>query len=211
MATYGAMQTRIADELHRTDLTARIQKAILSAVAHYERRRFYFSETSFTFATVAHQEVYTTSDAAAIATSPELERLRANINGTRTPLVKVNWQDMDDKSSLATSYAQPGEWAYRAKSIRLYPIPDGVYTVTAYSVPRLTALSADADTNAWTEDAEELIRMHSKRDLLMNQLGITGREKEYVEWGNAERAALSALNAETASREATGFLAPTEF
>lgn len=211
MATFLDMQTRIADELHRTDLTDRIKLAILSAVAHYERRRFYFSETSFTFSTVAHQEFYGAADNAAIATSPNIERLNALYFGTRYPLDKVDWMAIDDKSALATSYTRPGEWGYRAKAIRFYPIPDAAYVITAYNVPRLTALSAEGDENAWTDDAEELIRLHAKRDLIMNQIGITGREKEYGEMGGAEQMALAALIAETTSREATGQLQPTQF
>lgn len=215
MATYGELKTRIADELHRSDLLAsgRIAKAVLSAVAFYERRRFYFSESSFTFATVAGTETYGSSAAAEIATSPNIERLNGLINGTRTPIDKVDWQSIDDKSALTSSRAAPSEWAYRANEIRLYPIPDRAYTITAYNVPRLTAPSAEEDENVWTteEEAGELIRLRAKRLLIRDHIGLTGREKEYLEMSRGEQDALSAIIRETTSREATGQLEPSEF
>lgn len=212
MATYLDMQTRIADELDRSDLTAQIRKAILSAVAHYERKKFYFSETSFTFATVAGQEYYGTADAAAIATSPSLEILNGTFNGLRRELTKRPFEYIDEISTIAsTSRSQPFDWAYRAQQIRLYPIPDAAYTLTAFNIPRLTALSADADTNAWTNDAEELIRTHAKADLIENVIRGSDMEAEVITLKARERAALNTLFAENASRAATGYAQPTVF
>lgn len=212
MASYLDMQTRIANELDRSNLSAEIKKAILSAVAHYERKTFYFSETSFTFATVAGQEYYGTADAAAIATSPNIERLNAAYNGLRVELTKRPFSYINRISVVGTtSRAQPSDWSYRAKQIRLYPIPDAVYTLTAFSVPRLTALSADGDTNAWTEDAEELIRTHAKIDLIENVIKPSDMEAEVITLRSRERIALNALFAENASRSATGMAQPTQF
>ena len=103
--TFGDMQLRIADELDRpTDLTEQIKKAILSAVKHYERKTFYFSESSFTFSTVAQQENYTSAANAAIATTPNIERLNGLFNSTRTPITKRPWKMIDDKSATTTSW-----------------------------------------------------------------------------------------------------------
>jgi hypothetical protein len=211
VATYLDMQTRIADELDRSDLTAQIKKAIISAVAHYERRRFYFCETSFTISTVAGQETYTSSDAAAIATSPNIERLNGLYSNLRTPLTKRDWAWIDDVSSTTTSRARPMAWAYRAETIRLYPIPDAAYTITAYNVPRLTALSADGDSNAWTNDAEELIRSHAKIDLLRNVIRGADMVEEIALQRDQEQGALAALIRETSSREALGHTVPSVF
>lgn len=212
MATYLDMQTRIADELDRSDLTAQIKKAILSAVAHYERKSFYFSETSFTFSTVAGQEYYGTADAAAIATSPSIERINGAYNALRVELTKRPFSYINEISVIGTtSRAEPSDWAYRAEQIRLYPIPDAVYTMTAFNIPRLTALSADGDTNAWTNDAEELIRTRAKIDLILNVIRGSDMEAEVIGLKSQERSALNALFSETASRSATGMAQPTVF
>ena len=51
MATLGTMKTRIANELARADLTSELAGAITSAIAHYERRRWWFLESESTFTT----------------------------------------------------------------------------------------------------------------------------------------------------------------
>lgn len=213
MASYLDMQTRIADELDLgSTMTAQIKKAILSAVAHYERKTFYFSETSFTFSTVAGQEYYGTAAAAAIATSPKIEILWGLYNGLRFDLTKRSFKYISQISVVpSTSRSMSFEWAYRARQIRLYPIPDNVYTLTAVSIPRLTSLSADGDTNAWTEDAEELIRSHAKIDLIVNTIRGSDMEAEVISLKAQERDAKTALYGENASRAATGYAEPTQF
>lgn len=211
MASYLDMQVRIADELDRGDLTAQIKKAIVSAVKFHERKTFYFTETSFTFATVASQEYYTTADAPAIAASPNIERLNGNYYSSRTPLVKRDWQYIDDISVMSTSLGQPMDWAYRQLRIRLYPIPDGVYTITAFNVPRLTELSSDSDSNAWTNDAEAMIRARAKWDLVKNVIRGPEMAEEMIGLRDEEEQELVALLAETRRRKATGMIQPTQF
>lgn len=188
-----------------------IKKAIITAVKFYERKRFYFCESSFTFATVAGQELYTTADAAAIATSPNIERLNGLFFGTRIPLTKRTWEYIDDISTLPVSRSMPEDWAYRELSIRLYPIPDQAYTITAYNVPRLTELSADTDSNAWTNDAEALIRARAKWDLVKNVIRGPEMAEELAMLKAEEEQEFVALIRETSSREATGFSTPTQF
>lgn len=211
MATYLDMQTRIADELDRDDLSSQIKKAIVSAVAFYADRNFWFTQTSFTFATVQGQRSYTSSDAAAIATSPSIEILNGSFNSTRTELIKRSFEFIDAKTSQLTSYGEPEEWAYRAQTIWLYPIPDAAYTITAYHVPTLTALSADSDENAWTSDAEELIRTHAKLDLIENVIRASDMAEDVAMLEKREARVLNKIITETAKREATGFLRPTQF
>jgi hypothetical protein len=211
VASYLDMQTRIADELDRPDLTVQIKRAIVSAVRFHERTTFYFTETSFTFATVNGQELYTASDAPAIATSPSLDRLNANYYGTRTPLTKRTWDYLDGISTMAISLGQPADWAYRAEAIRLYPVPNGAYTITAYSVPRLTELSSDSDSNAWTNDAEALIRARAKWDLALNVIRGSEMADEASAFKVQEQDEQTALLKETRRRKATGMIQPTQF
>lgn len=211
MATYLDMQTRIADELDRSDLTAQIQKAIITAVAFYARKKFYFTETSFTFNTVVSREYYGVADNAAIATSPSLEILNIDINAGRFQMIKQPFEYIDGISFLTTGLGQPQIWAYRAEQIRLYPIPSQVWTITAFNIPRLTALSAAGDSNAWTNDAEALIRTRAKIDLIFNVIRGTDMEGEIALLKDQERQELAALYGEGASRSATGAMTPTAF
>jgi hypothetical protein len=139
-ATYLQLQQQIAMELgDRTQLLAGsgiwspIKNAIQSAIAKFERERFYFNEmynsSTPLFTTVAGQELYTTAAAAGIVTAPEIDELRALVSGTYRVLTKRSWAYLSDISSNPSSRGQPDEWAYLASNIRLYPIPDGAYQV----------------------------------------------------------------------------------
>jgi hypothetical protein len=77
---------------------------------------------------------------------------------------------MDAAQSGATTNA-PTHFAYFKQQIRLYPIPDAVYTVGLSYIYRFTTLSADGDTNAWMTDGEEVIRQSAKRRLALDTQG----------------------------------------
>lgn len=211
LPTFGDMQARIADELDRSDLTVQIKRAIVSAVRHYARRRFWFTESSFTFSTVAGQRVYSEADAPEIAATPSIEVINGDFFNTRIPLHKQSFKYVDRKTSQTLSRGQPEDWAYYSRQIWLYPVPDRAYTLTAFHIPTLTELSNDTDSNAWTSDAEELIRTHAKIDLMRNVIRGPEMGEEIAELGLQEKQALDALISESGTRKAVGFATPTQF
>jgi len=207
------MQARIADELDRGDLTSQIQKAIQDAIGKYERRYFYFTNQpqAFSFSTVHGQEYYDSSDAAAIATAAEIIRLTGTFYGLRRGLHKRDWEFIDRISTVATSYAQPQDYAYAGESIRLYPIPDAVYPISAFAAPRLTRPAADSDQGVWMNEAEELIRTRAKKLLIANVIRGVDMEAELTLLIDQEQQALNDLTGETTRREATGQIQPVAF
>lgn len=223
--TYLQMQTQIIDELgDRADLLAPlltaaaasspIKRAIQSAIAKWERERFYFNEVynSATplFTTVAGQELYTSSDAAGIATAPDIDELRALISGTRVVLTRRSWGELESASSNPSARGQPSEWAYFGQQLRLYPIPDTAYAIAASRVQRLAALSADSDTNVWTTDGYDLIRceaiVHLARGILKDPALAAQAEAQI----HSPRGYLYQLKAETARRAKSG-IKPSSF
>jgi len=211
--TYGTMQARIADELDRADLATQIQNAIQDAIGFYERRYFYFtpSPQTFTFSTVRAQEYYTSVDAAAIATSPNIVTLTGTFYGLRRQLHKREWEYIDSISTLVTSYAMPQDWAYVGEEIRLYPIPDNAYVLNAMAVPRLVRPSSNTDAGPWMNDAEALIRTKAKLYLLRNVIRASDMEAETVLLEDQLTREFAALSAETGTREAVGMLEPSRF
>jgi hypothetical protein len=199
MTTYGVMQARIADELARTDLTTQIQTAILSAIKHHERREFYFNQKTATFSTVASQEYYGSSDLADI---PNIILLRGAVidlgTNAKEPLDVVQWEEIDCAQTGAIT-GDPSAMALFKQQIRLYPIPTAVRTITLGYVYRLTSLSVSADTNAWTTDAEELIRNRAKYDLGISIVRAVG-DDELARWRNEEMEVLNDLKRETRMR-----------
>lgn len=170
-ATYLQLQQQIAMELGdktrllpaATGIWSPIKNAIQSAIAKWEREPLYFNEiyTASFFTTVNAQEFYTSSDAAAIATIVGIKRLHITISGSRYSLVQRDWDYLED-IAVGTTAGSPTQFAYFAERIRLNPIPDGAYVVSHSGTTRLTALSADSDTNVWTTDGFDLIKAEAK-------------------------------------------------
>lgn len=197
MSDYGTMQDRIADELARADLETQIQRSIQSAIKHYERTRFYFNTSvTDTFATVANQEYYGAAANSRIPNLIQIDDMGVTINGIVLPVLAVPFDQMDTAQNGAIK-SFPQYFAYYAQQIRLFPMPDQVYTISLAWQYRLTALSADTDTNAWMTDAEELIRTRAECDLLWRVMDDP--EKAQI-FRLAENEAFSILELETARR-----------
>lgn len=211
MSTFGQMQDRIADELNRTDLTSQIQKAIKSAIKVYDKQRFWFNESrSFTFSTVGGQEFYTSSDNADIPNLLAIDTAQIAIASTDKYLLsRVSYEEMEATSANGTSdEGQPTWFAYYNKQLRLYPIPDAVYTIRVSGHWALTDLSLTTDTNNWMTDGEILIRSRAKREIFTHVI----RDVEGVAaMAQAENAELRELRSATGMRGSSGFLQATEF
>lgn len=188
-SNYGMMQEQIADELgDRQDLlaplsdssesTSPIQNAIQSAIAKWERERFYFNDfllktplsSPSAFQTVIGQEYYSSADYAPLATLATIKKLWLLVTSQRYTCEPRTSGYLDEISVNQSSLSRPIDYAYSAQQLRFYPIPDGVYSVGMEGTQRLSALVNAADTNAWMQDGYDLIRSEAKlilaRDLL---------------------------------------------
>lgn len=181
--TYIGFQNQIAWELgQRTDLLtvpagsnlilSPIQQAIQSAIAKWEREHFYFNEVEDIngFSTVQGQEFYTSADYAPIGTNIHLDKIWVLISSNRYSLNPRTEQYLSDTSLNPSVQGQPIDYALYARTLRLYPIPDGAYPVTFEGTKRFAMLSADTDTNVWLQDAADLIKAEAKLDLLTHTL-----------------------------------------
>lgn len=211
MSTYGTMQDRIADEINRTDLAAQIRYAIKTAIKTYDKKRFWFNESrNFTFSTVDGQEFYSSSDNANIPYLLAIDTVQVAItSGDKYLLERVPYEQMEGVSfNGTTDEGQPTWFCYYEKKLRLYPIPDAVYTVRVSGHWALDDLSATTDTNAWMVEAEALIRSRAKRELFTHVI----RDAEGVAaMVQSEMAELKELNSASSMRGSSGILQPTEF
>ena len=167
MATYLDMQTRIADELiNDGDIsTAQIKNAIQSTIADYAGEGFWFNEATATLNTVANQELYSSADLSAIPDIIKIISLRIVNSGTYTTYINGITNDQIEDIQDGTLFGQPELYSRFANKIRLFPIPDAVYALKLSYISTLATLSADADTNAWMNEAEEVIRQGAKKRL----------------------------------------------
>ena len=165
--TYADMRSRIADELvNDGDITtAQINNAIQSAIADYAAEQFWFNEAVGTFSTVSSQELYTSTDLADIPTMIKVLSMRIANTGTYTSYINGIANDTIEDMQDGSIRGAPQYYSRFANKIRLYPIPNAVYSIKISYIATLATLSADADTNSWMTDGEEVIRQAAKKRL----------------------------------------------
>ncbi|MBL9034639.1 MAG: hypothetical protein JNN33_07750 [Rhodospirillaceae bacterium] len=163
MASYLDMVNRIADESLRADMVNQIKLCIQEAIAHHEVERFWFNQfRDRTFDTVAGREFYDGTDLDEIPDVLELDTVTIAIGGARRLLSRAAYAEIEAANADMNARGQPTSYAYWGRMLRLYPVPDAVYTLRLSGLFKLPALSADDDQNAWTNDAEDLIRYRAK-------------------------------------------------
>lgn len=187
---YAALQSRIADEMARTDLTSQIALEILTAIKHYEQQRFWFDEARATASTVAG-----TANLAVPTDLVDIDTLTITYNGHPYELTRRSWdwyRGIGGGDSSVTT-AVPTAYAYYANELWFYPVPDDAYTLTIAYLKQLTALSTGADSNAWTTSGEELIRARAKAAVRINYLMDAGAMQEMQTFAMRGEPYLSAL------------------
>jgi hypothetical protein len=207
MATYLDMINRISDESLRSDMASQIKLCIQDAIGHYEVERFWFNQfRDRTFMTTAGQEFYGEVDHVDIPLVLEFDAATLTVGSTRWPLVKTGYVEIEDWNADASARGQPTHYAYWGRQIRLYPVPDNAYQIRLSGLFKLPALVADGDANAWTEDAEELVRHRAKAILYSQYL------RDDANAGRAaalEMTAFERLSSTTARRLASGGIRPS--
>lgn len=165
MSTYKELQDRIAlDYLNNMALIGEVKRAINNAIKTYEARRYWFNEASTAVATVANQTYVSVP-----TDFMQLDRLEITANGSVEQLWPTTFDAIREMNMNSTA-TQPTHFAYRGDAFELAAVPDSAYTVNVYYLKTLPALSADTDTNAWTNEAQNLIAHAATLDLLMGVL-----------------------------------------
>lgn len=214
MATYAQIKAKIADDLDDTtsEYATQIAAAVLKAIRYCERQTYYFNETrDITFSTVQAQQWYGSSDNANIPTLVQIQAAwKEDTAGQRTQLMPVTPEEIELLSDNSAASGEPYCYTYFGKRIRLYPVPGAtVYTIRLQLGPyRLATLSSDSDTNAWTEDAQDLIVARAKYLLYKDTLKDPVLAVEAL---NDYKDQHSSLMEETSKRNGTGIIRATCF
>lgn len=210
MTTLALLKAEIADDLDRSDLATQIATEITKAIRHYQRTRFYFNETrDETFSTVADQEIYSSSDDAAIPKFIEIDQI-VLIDGTQpTELAYIDPKEWEMLTASGTATGKPGCWTYFNMSIGLHPIPDDAYTIRPVGHIMKDEPATDSEAgNIWMTDAFDLLRARVCAQISIRKT----RDMEFYQMQKqVESDELARLNSETTSRISTGFVTPTEF
>lgn len=196
MSTLGALKATIADNLNRTDLTTQIAALIPRAIEHFADERFWFNEDRKTITTTASNE-YATIPSGLRAEDAVL----VTIGGSRYRLSKRSTMYIEDLHAATTTEGQPSDYAWINTQFRFWPTPNDAFTITVLGVYDIAYPATDNDSNAWTDQARELIagqvEFYIARDIL--------RDPERLQSAvNAVQLAISKLRAKTGKQTGTG-------
>jgi hypothetical protein len=173
--TLGYMKVRIANEINRGDLSNEITDAITDAIAYYSNERFFFNETrEDTLSTVASQDSYSSSDAAWIGLINKIDYVECLAGGLLyrlNPLYPQQIEEFIVNGGIVTGI--PAYYCFYEQKLRLYPIPDGVYTVRPGYAKSMAAPASDVEaSNVWMTTAERLVRARAKAELYAHVEGL---------------------------------------
>ena len=165
MSTLHETINAVCDDLNRTDLTAQASDAVVMAIRHFDRKRWWFSESSATFTTTSTTSTY-----------PLATDFRA-MDYVEVRWPGDNWQELKSRDfgtvkrmlegQTVTGY--PEVYALRDSSLELAYQPNSEYLVRYYYLKALTDLTAEA-SNSWTTDCKDLIRAHAARTVALRTL-----------------------------------------
>lgn len=175
MSTLAIMVARIEDELARDDLESQVRYAITDAIEAYQDERFHFNESrAITFSTTASQEFYDSNDAAALGTITKIDYVKVYSGDQPWDLAPMKPSEIESASTNATSTGIPSAYCWYGNQVRVYPVPDQVYTIRIGAAVTVAAPASDSETgNAWMTKAERLIRSRAKLELALHVLKDT--------------------------------------
>lgn len=207
MVSYLDMINRIADESLRPDMANQIKLCIQEAIAHHEVERYWFNQfRDRTFNTAVDKEFYDGTDQADIPNVLEFDAVTLTVGSTRRLLRKAPYVGLEALSGDSNARGEPTHYAYWGRALRLYPVPDGVYSIRLSGLFKLPVLNGDADQNAWTNEAEDMIRHRAKSIFYSQYLRDDANAARAVA---LEESARERLAATTAKRLASGEIRPS--
>jgi hypothetical protein len=177
MSTLGAMIAEIREDLDRgSDYDARIQKAIVKAIAFYKARRFHFNTGRSTRLVTAER---TSLSADMIL----VDRATLQVDGTELRELKPRTAHWIEGAKTQEDYtSEPIYYAIEDRQLRLHPPPDRSYSVElsgVFDFPGISlSVSDSTTTNAWMnlDSGYDLIRLHAQAEVL--ELHIKGPDAE---------------------------------
>lgn len=205
---YGDLQTQVASDLKRSDLTTSIATEILNAIRDHGAERFWFNETrSYTLSLAAGTSGYSLASSGSVQEFVRIDRIDVAIGTSQN--VKLTWVSPDEMENLyaSPSTGQPARWTRYADQVRIHPTPGSSYTATLQGHVRLTVLATGSSANAWTSSgaAQNLIRYSALKRLYAYP--IRNMDQAQVATA-AETLELEYLRRETDRRKRSGRMAP---
>lgn len=203
MTTYATMQTRIADEIARSDLTSQIQYAILDAIKAYEAEEFWFNRLYRSTASISAGEYYIALPGNVL----KIDKIILQINASTEDYLIARDASFMLEAQSPLHDSQPKEYAIYGDRILFDAQSDATYPIFINGTEKFAAPSSGTDTSAWFVEAEELIRHRAKANLYMD---VVMDGDNYAKCKQREKEAFDHLKAKSNVR-GSGKLRPTWF
>lgn len=170
MGTLAALKSRIATDLARTDLTADIANAITDAIDEYSDTPFYFLMEEGTRSTVAGTPTVALPD-----NFRRLQMLTVTAGSQRKDLPpekhQISYDEYRARVWDTSGRGEPCDYAIWNELVHFDPVPDAVYVMTfSFFGPVVGVPATDDASNAWTTEAEQLIRAKAKSLLYRDRI-----------------------------------------
>lgn len=201
---FSDMQTAIAGELARSDLTTEIQREINNAITFYGNKAFWFNEATMAEITTVQGQRYYPLPSNFASVLDVLSTL-GNYTYRLEPRTEQYLDQVDWGNDFWSGY--PTDYSFWNGQIRLFPPPQGDLPVTVKGTAVLSPqpLLNDSDDNAWLSSAEELIRTRAVRQLYGRYI----RDPEqYALYTQLEKEALSNLYEKNVGQTGVGWVRP---
>lgn len=213
MTTRSAMKTEIIDDMERDASAdgARVLSAISSAIKFYQPKRFFFNESrSVTFNTVASTDTYDFGAGQEVTTEfYKIDGIYVTESGNIHELSVRDYRDLEILIDSNANEGRPWSYSYINRALRLYPVPDAIYSVRVVGHVKAAEPETDNEAgNVWFTEAYELIRCRSKAYLYTH---VFPKPEMAALMRIGEKDALEALRGATQDKIGTGHIVPTQF
>jgi hypothetical protein len=167
MADLNTIRNRVARKVQDPDMTGSLTSAVLTdeinrSIRYYEKYRFNFNETQ--------SDITLTASTQVVPSIPSDLSSPLNVNGLMLidSQVKITLEKLSPTDFFNIDQDQTGRpyyWTYRNGEFLVLPLPQEAYTLKFRYLKTYAALSADSDTNDFTENAEDLIMLHTVKNI----------------------------------------------
>ncbi len=207
MTDFGTMKTRVGNELKRAELTTEIRDAIISSLAFYKRQRFRWNTARATLTLQPNVEYYQLP-----TDFIEADTLVLRSSGDELDYLEERTHHWTDREKEWDGYrSRPDIFSIQTNELRMYPVPDRSYTALmsyVFEQSEISASASDSASNEWMTNGEELIRLHTKVDMLTNVIRGPESFQEAALLAGREHEVLKQLRKEYKRSQSSGRTTP---
>lgn len=205
MATLGQIRNRVGRKVQNPDFTGVLSASVVEeeinrSIRFYQNYRFYFNEARSTITLTADSNVVPSipSDLLSPLYVNALMVIDDDIKVTLQKLSPTDFFNIDNEQT-----GRPEYYTYRDNQFLLIPVPEQNYELEFRYLKSYADLSGDSDSNDFTENAEDLIMIHTVKNIYAEDKQDPASASAYQTLEDQE---LSSLMTRSNDYNSTGYL-----